>query len=393
MSQSREFDIILYGATGFTGKLVAEHLTRRQGDEELRWAMAGRSLDKLEDVRASLELDSDFPLVVADATDPDSIKDMVRRTRLVISTVGPYQLYGADLIAACAAMGTDYVDLCGEPAFMRQMIDAHDKTAQKSGARIVFSCGFDSIPFDLGVKALQKGVKARYGKTAPRVKGRVRALKGSYSGGTAASLKASLAAAAADPAIRDLLRNPFSLTPGFKGVAQPDGDTPAYDESLGSWAAPFVMAAINTRNIHRTNALLGHPYGTDFAYDEMLLTGPGDEGKTLAETVASSDPLASADGRKPGEGPDKAERESGFYDLLFIAVLPDDGSLSLSVYGERDPGYGSTSRILAESALCLLKEDKDAKGGILTPGAVFGEALMARVADHAGLHFTLDGTS
>ena len=392
MVQDSDFDIILYGATGFTGKLVAEHLARRQQDQKLRWAMAGRSLRKLEHVRTSLELSGDFPLIEADATDPDSLRKMVGRTRLVISTVGPYQLYGAALIAACAETGTDYLDLCGEPAFMRQMIDAHHKTAQKTGARIVFSCGFDSIPFDLAVKTLQGHVKARYGRTAPRIKGRVRALKGSYSGGTAASLKASLAAASADPAIRALLRNPFALTPGFAGVLQPDGNSPAYDEALGSWAAPFVMAAINTRNIHRTNALLEHPYGTNFVYDEMLLTGPGEEGKALAETVANSDPLASADGRKPGEGPDKAERESGYYDLLFVALMPDGNSLSLSVYGERDPGYGSTSRILAESALCLLHEDSDAKGGVLTPGAVFGEALLTRLAEHAGLHFTLDAS-
>lgn len=390
MSQDREFDIILYGASGYTGKLVAEHLLRRQGDENLRWAIAGRSLDKLAHVRDSLGLSDDITLIHADSAEPASLKDMVGRTKLVISTVGPYQLYGADLIAACAIAGTDYVDLCGEPAFMRQMIDAHEASAKVSGARIVFSCGFDSIPFDLGVGQVQKIAVERFGKPAPRVKGRVRALKGSYSGGTAASLTATLAAAAADPAIKALLRDPFALTPGFKGPEQPDGDTPAYDESLKSWAAPFLMAAINTRNIHRTNALLGHPYGQDFAYDEMLLTGPGDEGEKLASVMAETNQLSSADGRKPGEGPDKDERESGFYDLLFVAEMPDGQRATLSVYGKRDPGYGSTSRVIAESALSLIRDCGDVKGGIYTPGAVFGGGLLARLDAHADLTFKPD---
>ena len=207
---------------------------------------------------------ADTPLVVADATDPASLDAMTKRARVIITTVGPYQLYGNELIAACVANGTDYADLCGEPAWMRQKIDEHHAAAQASGARITFSAGFDSIPFDLGVLMLQKHCTEKFDAPAPRVKGRMRAMQGTFSGGTAASLKATMAAAAQDKNVIAYLTNPFSLTGGFEGPEQPAGNIPEYDEKLGSWCAPFVMAAINTKNVHRTNALLGHVYGEGF---------------------------------------------------------------------------------------------------------------------------------
>lgn len=213
-----EFDIIVYGATGFTGRLVAEYLV---GVGAPRWAMAGRSAEKLAQVAA--EIGAQVPLIVADADQPATLTAMAGRTRVVLTTVGPYQLYGEPLVAACVASGTAYADLCGEPAWMRQMIDAHEVHAKRSGARIVFSCGFDSIPFDLGVLTLQEHARERFGMPAPRVKGRVRAMKGGFSGGTAASLKATLAAAARDPSLVKLLTSPFALTPGFTGAHQPTG--------------------------------------------------------------------------------------------------------------------------------------------------------------------------
>ena len=378
---TREFDVIVYGATGFTGRLVAEYLI--ENARGVRWAMAGRSAGKLAEVRDLIGAPADTPLVVADAADAASIGAMVARTKVVLTTVGPYQLYGNELVAACAAAGTDYVDLCGEPAWMRHMIDAHDAAAKASGARIVFSCGFDSIPFDLGVLFLQDIVIAETGAPAARIKCRVRKMKGTFSGGTAASMKATMAAAAKDLKVVGLLKNPFALTPGFEGPSQPMGLLPEYDSINGMWAAPFIMAPINTKNVHRTNALLGHPYGTDFRYDEMVLTTIGDAGRAAAEAIARMNPMSDAKGPKPGEGPSKEERDAGHYEIVFIAEGPDGKPRKAVVTGDRDPGYGSTSKMIAESAMLLA--ETDAPGGIWTPGAVMGRPLIERLVANAGL--------
>ena len=392
MSNTREFDVIVYGATGYTGRLVAEYLCQEYGnDSNLRWAMAGRSQSKLEAVRDEIGAPSSTPLVVADTEDLASLKAMVERTKVVLTTVGPYQLYGPELVRICAETGTDYVDLCGEPAWMRQMIDAHGETAKQSGARIVFSCGFDSIPFDLGVYFLQQAAKEQLGCALPRVKGRVRKMKGTFSGGTAASLQATLVAAKKDPKIYQLLTDPFSLTPGFKGPEQPEPREPVYDDELHTWLAPFVMATINTRNVHRSNQLLGHAYGDQFVYDEMILTGPGEKGKATAEAVTNDRSLSGKDAPKPGEGPSKEERENGFYDVLFIGETADGRQLKASVSGNRDPGYGSTSRMIAESALCLVQDADDTAGGIWTTAPAFGDKLIKRLVDNAGLKFQIEG--
>jgi short subunit dehydrogenase-like uncharacterized protein len=389
MNPAAEFDIIVYGASGFTGRLVAEHLAGRHGvGKTVTWAMAGRDGDKLAAVRDEIGAPADTPLVVADAADPASLAAMVARAKAIVTTVGPYQLYGSDLVAACAAAGTDYLDLCGEPAWMRRMIDAHDATAKATGARIVFSCGFDSIPFELGVFVLQQEAEAKLGGPVSRVKARVRKMQGGFSGGTAASLKATMAAAARDPKIVELLMNPFSLTPGFQGPPQPRGAAPELDADLGVWTAPFVMAAINTRNVHRSNALQGHPYGTDFVYDEMILTGPGDQGEAIARAIASAGSgLGGEGGPKPGEGPSKAERDSGFYDILFVGIAPDGRQVRAAVTGDRDPGYGSTSKMIAEAALCLIGEAAPTPGGVWTPGAAMGRPLIDRLAANAGMTF------
>ncbi len=387
----KEFDIVVHGATGFTGRLVIEYLLTR-GDTGLRWAMGGRSIEKLAAVRDEVGAPASTPLVVTDSADPASLAALMARTRLVLTTVGPYQLYGSALVQACAEHGVDYVDLCGEPAWMRQMIDAHHAAAQASGARIVFSCGFDSIPFDLGVLMLQDQMVQRFGAPAPRVRGRVRKMKGTFSGGTAASLKATMAAAATQPGVLDLLRNPFALTPGFEGPKQPSGNKPMVDEALGTdtWVAPFVMAAINTRNVHRSNFLLQQAWGADFVYDEMLVTGPGEKGQAIAAAVAADKSLASDDGPKPGEGPSRAEREAGFYDVLFLGTGRNGETLRVGVQGDRDPGYGSTSKMIAESAMCLLQDATSTPGGIWTPAAAMGQRLIDRLQAHAGLRFAVE---
>jgi len=387
---SKEFDLVVFGAAGFTGRLVVEYLMRSPSAVGQRWAMAGRSAAKLAAVRDEIGAPPATPLLVADSGDAASLQALMARTRLVLSTVGPYQLYGSGLVAACAASGVDYVDLCGEPAWMRQMIDAHEGAAKASGARIVFSCGFDSIPFDLGVWLLQREMVQRFGHPAPRVRGRVRRMKGRFSGGTAASLKATLEAARAEPGVAALLRNPFALTPGFEGPKQPSGGKPLFEDATGSWAAPFVMAAINTRNVHRSNFLLGHAWGADFVYDEMFLTGPGDKGEAIAKAVAEDRSLAADDGPKPGEGPSRAEREAGFYELLFIGHDAEGHTLRVAVNGDRDPGYGSTSKMITEAALCLLHDSTGTPGGIWTPAAAMGQALIARLQRHAGLSFSVE---
>jgi short subunit dehydrogenase-like uncharacterized protein len=391
MSTSK-FDIVVYGATGFTGQLVAEYLaTHYRDDRDLKWAMAGRSREKLASVRDAIGAPADLPLIVADAADAASLQAMVAQTRSVLTTVGPYLLYGNELLAACVASGTDYFDLCGEVPWMRLMIDAHMATAQKTGARIMFSAGYDSVPFELGAFFVQEEARRVFGAPSSRVKGRVREMHGTFSGGTAASGRAVFEAASKDPNLLALLRNPFALAPGFDGPKQPPGNKPVYDEDLQTWLTPFFMSNINTRNVHRSNVLMGFPYGRDFIYDEMQITGPGEEGEALARRmVAASNRMASSAGPKPGEGPSKEERDNGSYDLLFVAFAPDGRQVRAAVTGDRDPGYGSTSKMIAECAICLLRDAPDVAAGIWTPGAAMQLKLIKRLVDHAGLTFTVE---
>jgi short subunit dehydrogenase-like uncharacterized protein len=407
MGAARTYEVIVYGATGFTGRLVAEHMLAKYGvGESANWAIAGRSRAKLEAVRKEIGAPDTLPLVIADASDPASLLALARSTKSVITTVGPYQLYGEGLVAACAEAGTDYVDLCGEPAWMAEMIEKYDAKAKVSGARIVFSCGFDSIPFDLGVVFLQRQAKERLGMPMPRVRGRVRKMKGGFSGGTAASLMATVEASKRNPAIVKTLANPFALTPGFTGPKQPDGDKAIYDDKANAWAAPFVMAMINTKNVHRSNFLRGQAYGADFVYDEMVLAGEGKKGEQRAKTAAFGGSvfetlLGFAPTRalirqfalpKPGQGPTKEQREAGYYDVLFVGELKDGRVLRASVKGDKDPGYASTSKMISESAMCLVRDvGRDVTpGGVWTPGAALGDKLIERLEANAGLRFALE---
>ena len=385
----KNFDVVVYGATGFTGKLVVEYMLNQYGnDESITWAMAGRSHEKLIAVRDALGVSHDVALLTVDSNNEPSITEMVKQTKCVLTTVGPYQLYGPSIVKQCAANGTDYVDLCGEPGWMHEMINEHAEQAKETGARIVFSCGFDSIPFDLGVYFLQKEVMAQHGKPASNIRGRVRAMNGEFSGGTAASLSATMASLKEKPELFAVLANPFSLSNGFTGPEQAPDSKPVYDEKLETWVAPFFMAPINTKNVHRSNILMDHMYGEDFCYNEMWIQGPGEEGKAAAEFVGSMNPLA--DAPAPGEGPSKESRENGNYDVLFCADLADGSTIHAAVSGDMDPGYGSTSKMIAESAICLVKECPDLVGGIYTPAPAMGEKLIARLQANAGLDFRLE---
>ena len=389
---SAKFDIVVYGATGFTGQLVAEYLAAHYKDDKaLKWAMAGRSLDKLKSVREAIGAPADTPLIVADASDAASLKAMVAQTKSVITTVGPYQLYGEALLAACIAGGTDYFDLCGEPVWMRQMIDKYEAAARASGARIVFSCGYDSVPFELGTFFVQEEARRVFGAPAARVKGRVRDMRGTLSGGTAASAKATFDAVAKDLSLVAILNDHFALTPGFTGPKQPKGNRAGYEEDLQSWTAPFMMALINTRNVHRSNMLMGFPYGREFVYDEMVLTGPGEKGEANAKRVmAANAEKTGPNAPKPGEGPSKEEREKGLFNLLYVAVAPDGRMVRAGVTGDRDPGYGSTSKMISECAICLLRDTPDVAAGIWTPGAAMQHKLIQRLQEHAGLTFGVE---
>ena len=407
--KKRPYDLIVFGATGFTGRLVAQYLLQAYGagglyaHEAPIWAMAGRSLAKLQSVRDLIGAPRDLPLITVDAQDADALTAMARQAKVIVTTVGPYQLHGELLLKACVAAGADYVDLCGEPNWMADMISRYESAAQTSGARIVFSCGFDSIPFDLGVLHLQTQARRIFGAPLRQVHGRVKVMKGGFSGGTAASLLATLNAAGSNVAVAASMRNPFALTPGFAGPAQPDDSVAVFDEAANSWAGPFVMAAINTKNIHRTNALRGHAYGRDFTYDERQSTGPGRAGELRARGMVSTarwqnrllgfGPTRKLIGRfllpQPGDGPSLRERESGGYELSFSGQSAEGQGLRTVVKGDRDPGYGSTCKLIAESALCLIREvDRTVTpGGIWTPAAAMGTALIARLHERAGLTF------
>jgi len=388
MNNIKEYDFVVYGATGFTGKLVVEYLVHKySNNSQIKWALAGRNLEKLESVAASKNVPEGTGLLEVDSNNIASIEEMISKTKCVLTTVGPYQLYGNDIVSACAKSGIDYVDLCGEPGWMHEKINELTETARETGSRIVFSCGFDSIPFDLGVLFLQNEVTRRYGKPSVNVRGRVKEMNGEFSGGTAASLGATMAALKEKPELFTVLANPFSLSNGFAGPDQPADNKPIFDDKLDTWVAPFFMAPINTKNVHRSNALMNHMYGKDFCYNEMWVMGPGDDGKAAADFISSSNPLSNAP--KPGEGPSRESRENGNYDILFCGDINDE-SVHVSVVGDMDPGYGSTSKMIAESAICLVKECEDLNGGIYTPAPSMGTKLIKRLQDNAGLTFKIE---
>ncbi|MEL6926564.1 MAG: saccharopine dehydrogenase NADP-binding domain-containing protein, partial [Bacteroidota bacterium] len=360
-----------WGASGFTGRLVAEYLHQQYAsDTSLRWAMAGRNREKLEAVRAQVA-DDNIPIVIADSNDQQSLDAMAAQTAVVCTTVGPYAKYGSKLVAACVANKTDYCDLAGEVQWIRKMIDRHHQKAKGNGTRIVHCCGFDSIPSDMGVFFFQQALKEKHGAFAKRIKFRLKAASGGFSGGTIASLNNVLTEAEADKSIYKVLGNPYSLAPEGErdGVPQLNLQGLQFDEAAQSWISPFVMAAINSKVVLRSHALSGYPYGKDFCYDEATLTGDGLGGRVKSTLMAGGMGLMvkAKPGTllgnvmkrfmpKPGEGPSKEKREAGFFYVLFYGVLPDGTLHEAKVKGDRDPGYGSTSKMLGEAAVCLAKD-------------------------------------
>ncbi len=411
MTRKREFDLIVWGATGYTGRLVARYLAAQYGTSgDLKWALGGRNPAKLEAVRQGCDASApDLPLVVADSRDSASLQAMAQRTEVICSTVGPFARYGSGLVAACARHGTHYCDITGEAQWIRRMIDAHREMARASGARLVPCCGFDAIPSDLGTLFAQNAMNARHGVAAAEVKLRIRRIRGKFSGGTVASLLTALEESAHDPQARWALDHPYSLYPEGERSGPPGADVtrPTWDPDVASWVAPFVMATINSKVVRRSNALMDYPYGREFRYGEGVMTGHGPAGwaRAAALTAAlggfltgtSIGPLRTLMNRlvlpQPGEGPSTREREDGLFEILVIAKHPDDAAhdLTVRVTADRDPGYGATSRMLAESAVCLARdpEPRTKPGGFWTPASCLGMSLLTRLQQRAGIDFRL----
>ncbi|PRH26269.1 saccharopine dehydrogenase family protein [Burkholderia multivorans] len=405
------YDLVVFGATSFVGQILTRHLAEHlsSGADTLRWAIAGRSEAKLAQLRDSLgDAARTLPILVADASDDAQLQTLCAQTRVVVSTVGPYALYGEPLVRACAQSGTDYCDLTGETQWIKRMIDRYEAAATQSGARIVHCCGFDSIPSDLGVYVLQQRALHEWGAPAEHVTMRVKTLKGSASGGTVASMINVVREAAADPALRRMLLDPYALCPRDHRftVRQHAVRSAEFDRDCDAWIAPFVMAAVNERVVHRSNALAGDAYGNGFRYDEAIVTGHGIRGSVVARATVVAlgafmagvlvKPVRSAMERfllpKPGEGPSLAAQRAGCFDLRFFGHASGGRIVRLKVTGDRDPGYGSTGKMLGQAAICLALDcragsDRTRGGGFWTPATMFGERLVERLVRHAGLRF------
>ena len=395
-----KFDIIVYGATSFVGQIITRYMHERFADGSVKWAIAGRSLSKLQKVSDAIGL-SGIEMIVADAADENALRQMCAVTNVVMSTVGPYALYGDLLVQVCATSGTHYCDLTGEPQWIRKMQLAHEADAKRSGARIVHCCGFDSIPSDLGVHFLQRHALEKFGQTCERIDMRVVSMKGGASGGTIASMVNMVKEAVGDVDLRRELKDPYSLCPAGHGYSIQQRDVKiAYDKVYGGWIAPFIMAGINTRVVHRSNALSDNSYGARFKYEEAVVANS--KGTARATTwgvnalmVGLAVPpvrwlLETAVLPKPGEGPsEKAQLEGGF-ELIFLGSTTNGDSMRCRVTGDRDPGYGSTAKMLSEAAACLAVDVPcDVPGGFWTPATILGDRLIDRLQTQAGLTFEL----
>lgn len=394
----REYDIIVWGATGFTGRLVVDYMAEQQANSNLKWAVGGRNPQKLQQMLAG----RDIATVTADSGDEASIEALVRKTRVILTTVGPYARYGSSLVAACAKHGTDYCDLTGEVHWMREMITAYQEEARATGARIVHTCGFDSIPSDLGVYFLQKHMLSTHGVPARQIKYRPRAFSGGFSGGTIDSMIAMMEKAQEDKSIRTKLADPYVLNDTQRGLDGPDRLSAYYDEDFDSWVGPFVMGSVNTRVVRRSAELLNGLYGRDFQYNEGVLSGKG-AGGFLGATgtglgtgvFAGAASLSFTRGLmqkflpKPGEGPSDDAINNGYYDIELFGQHPTDSNknVRVRVKGDKDPGYGSTSKMIAESALALAQDDLPVSGGFWTPASAMGDQLLARLPQSAGVTF------
>jgi short subunit dehydrogenase-like uncharacterized protein len=400
----RQYDLVVWGATGVAGGLTAEYLTEQYTPETLSLAIGGRNEERLESIASELVDRSDdwdeVPVVVGDATEPETLRDIARDTRVVCTTVGPYTKYGTPLVDACVEAGTDYCDLTGEVNWTREIIDEYHDAAVESDTRIVHSCGFDSVPADLGTLLAESFADEEFGATCNEVRIYVEHTSGGVSGGTLASAAELFEAASKDPEVRKVLGNPYSLAPPGEreGVDPGEQRLPRKDPLRSSWTAPSPMAPVNERVVRRSNALLEYPWGRDFRCTEVIPTGRGLGGAATAGLVSgglglftlamSIGPTRSALERfvfpDPGEGPSEEQMENGHFKIRVRGRgTNEDGPFMVDavIEADRDPGYGGTARMLGESAMCLVEDDTDSplSGGVLTPASAIGEPLADRL--------------
>ena len=398
----KKFDIIIWGATSFTGKLVAEYIFKKYGSSKIKWAIAGRNLKKLEKIRYQVA-DENIPIFIADSFDEESLSKFVKKTKVVCSTVGPYSLYGTKLVKLCVENNTNYCDITGEAHWIRSLIDHFHEEAKSKKIKIINSCGFDSIPSDMGVYFIQNEIKKINNNYAKSIKMRVAGIRGGISGGTYSSINNLLKEAYKDKSIFKVLNNPYGLNPKDKmeGLDKKDLRKIIFDKESNSWIYPFIMAGINTKIVRRSNALSNFIYGKDFRYEEAMIAGKGISG--FWKAILAVFPLAMIGLNpnsflkkivdsfmpKPGEGPGIEKRKNGFYNLRFYITLNDNRTAFAKVIGDSDPGYGSTSKMLSESALCLAFDNLSDNYGVITPSSGMGDKLLNRLKDNAGLSFEL----
>ena len=408
-SDQRPYAVVLYGATSFVGKITAHYLAeflsanKDASGDTVTWAIAGRDQEKLNELQSNLV--SKVDIIVANSDDAASLDAMTKQTQVIISTVGPYLKYGEPLIKSCVDNGTDYVDLTGEAIFIKDMLDKYQEAAKQSGARIVNSCGFDSIPSDLGVYFTQKQAEAKFDSACDVIHMRVKAAKGGLSGGTIASMATIFEEVGQDKSRRKQVANPYLLNDDkdAPNVRQDNVSKPEYDSEHKRWLAPFVMASINTRIVHRSNQLLGYDYGREFKYDEAMWMKDGIKGKITSYALSagllgfatammitpSRELLSKHVLPKSGSGPSKEEQENGFFDIRLFGQTANQESIATKVTGDKDPGYGSTSRMLSQAALCLAQDisKEEVAGGFWTPASAMGNKLLIRLEEYAGLSF------
>ena len=398
----RKYDLVIWGATSFTGKLVTEYLFNKYGSSKIKWAIAGRNLDKLKKIRSEVA-DEKIPMFIADSFDEESLSKFVKKTKVVCSTVGPYSLYGTKLVKLCVENNTNYCDITGEAHWIRNLIDQFHEEAKSKKIKIVNSCGFDSIPSDMGVYFIQNEIKKTYKNYANFIKMRVAGIRGGISGGTYGSINNLLKEAYSNKKIFRVLNNPYGLNPKNKmeGMDKKDLRKIIFDKESNSWIYPFIMAGINTKIVRRSHALTNFQYGKDFRYEEAMMSGKGISG--LLKAILAVFPLAmiglnpnsflkkivNSYMPKPGEGPGLEKRKNGFYNLRFYVTIDERRKAFAKVVGDNDPGYGSTSKMLAESALCLAFDKLPENYGVVTPSIAMGNQLLERLRNNAGLNFQI----
>lgn len=400
---NKAYDLILFGASGFTGKLVAEYLLKQYGvGGEIRWAIAGRNQAKLEQIRKELGAEG-LPIEIADSLDENSLIQLVQKTKVICSTVGPYALYGNQLLKACVENKVHYCDLTGEVQWIRKSIDQYHEQAKADQTKIVHCCGVDSIPSDLGVYYLQKQAKQKWNSYANYIKFRLMAAKGTFSGGTITSLDNVVKEGMENPKlITEVIQHPYGLNPKGEKEGQDQADLTSinFDEDFNGWIAPFIMAPINTKVVRRSHALEGFPYGKDFRYEEAMYAGKGLGGRLKANAIATfSNALFNPKSilkkmmkpflPKSGQGPSKKQRETGFYKIILLGKSENGKTLKAKVKGDKDPGYGSTSKMLGEAAVCLALDQLNDTYGVITPSTAMGDVLLKRLQENAGLTFEI----